>query len=62
MFRIIDKWDNIKYVHTSSKPIFDKCELAGISGVMVDIQKLKQVEKELKSEKDKARNILMSPE
>ncbi|ATU08665.1 PAS domain-containing sensor histidine kinase [Methanohalophilus portucalensis] len=58
MFRIIDKWDNIKYVHTSSKPIFDKCELAGISGVMVDIQKLKQVEKELKSEKDKARKYL----
>lgn len=58
MFRIIDKWGNIKYVHTSSKPIFDKGELAGISGVMVDIQKLKLIEKKLKTEKNKARQYL----
>ncbi|WP_234970470.1 PAS domain S-box protein [Methanohalophilus halophilus] len=58
MFRIIDKGGNIKYVHTSSKPIFEKGELVGISGVMVDIQKLKQVEKKLKSEKDKVRQYL----
>lgn len=58
MFRIIDKAGNVKYVHTSSKPIFEDGRVVGLNGVMVDIGKLKCVEKQLKLEKERANKYL----
>nr|WP_245312803.1 PAS domain-containing sensor histidine kinase [Methanohalophilus levihalophilus] len=58
MFRIIDKTGNIKYVHTSSKPIFENDQVVGLNGVMVDIGKLKKVEKQLQVEKERANRYL----
>ncbi|WP_406658213.1 PAS domain S-box protein [Methanolobus sp. ZRKC2] len=58
MFRIIKKSGNIGYVHTSSRPIIRDSKVVGINGLMVDIKKLKQVESNLKEERDLAQKYL----
>ena len=58
MFRIIDKKGKIKYVHTSSKPIFESGRIVGLNGVMIDIGKLKKVERQLQLETERANRYL----
>lgn len=58
MFRIIKKSGEVGYVHTSSRPIIKDSEIIGINGLMVDIEKLKKVESNLKEERDIAQKYL----
>ncbi|MDW7730943.1 MAG: PAS domain S-box protein [Methanolobus sp.] len=58
MFRIIKKSGDISYVHTSSRPIIKNSRIVGINGLMVDIKKLKEVESNLREERDLAQKYL----
>ncbi|TGC09680.1 PAS domain-containing sensor histidine kinase [Methanolobus halotolerans] len=58
MFRVIKKSRDIGYIHTSSRPIIKDSEVVGINGLMVDIEKLKQVESNLKEERNIAQKYL----
>ncbi len=58
MFRIISKDGNHIYVHTSSRGIIKNGKIVGLNGIMVNIEKLKQVEFELKREKEMAHTYL----
>ena len=46
-FRILDKDNKIRYVHTSSRLIQENGKVVGLTGVMVEITELKQTEQAL---------------
>ena len=58
MFRVIKRSGDISYVHTTSRPIIRHGKVTGINGLMVDIALLKQVEMNLREERDKAQKYL----
>ena len=58
MFRILKKYGQTSYVHTSSHPIIKDGNVVGINGLMVDIAEYKRVEINLKREKKRAQNYL----
>lgn len=51
-FRVLDKNGNIHYVRTSSRPLLEENQLVGLTGVLVDITKRKQMEDELRKHYD----------
>ena len=58
MFRVMKRSGDISYVHTTSRPIIHDGKVTGINGLMVDIALLKQVEMNLRKERDKAQKYL----
>ncbi|AKB85688.1 hypothetical protein MCMEM_1635 [Methanococcoides methylutens MM1] len=58
MFRVIAKSGKTTHVHTSSKVIIKDGGITGLSGIMVNIDRLKKVEFELMKEKEKAQHYL----
>jgi diguanylate cyclase (GGDEF)-like protein/PAS domain S-box-containing protein len=51
-FRVFDKNGNIRYVRTSSRPLLEENKLVGLSGVLVDTTRRKQMEDELRKHRD----------
>ena len=49
-FRILDKDGSIKFVRTSSRPIYEGGEIAGITALITDITERKKLEKALSDE------------
>ncbi len=57
-YRILTKSGEIKWMHTSSKPIFKGDRIIGVHGVITDVTEKRKAEEELKKSESKSRAIL----
>lgn len=57
-FRVLDKNGNVRYVRTSGRPLRQREQLVGLTGIMVDVTGCKEKEAELKRSSEKLRSAL----
>ncbi|WP_192902980.1 EAL domain-containing protein [Pelotomaculum propionicicum] len=57
-YRVLDKNGDVRFVRTSSRPLFAENQLVGLTGVLMDITGRKQMEDELREHRDHLEEIV----
>jgi diguanylate cyclase (GGDEF)-like protein/PAS domain S-box-containing protein len=56
-YRVLTKWGEIRWMRTSSRPVFAEGRVAGVQGVLSDISELKRAEEALRESEKRYRTL-----